>query len=156
MERYYFLPEDFASLEELVQNTADKMRNVQKEMAQSVKESSETWHDNFGYEDGRRRLTMWSKRLGELRDIRSNAVLVKPKDQYDSVAIGCRVTVEDIDSRERKTYRIGSYMNLSEAPDTLSYNSPLARILMRAKEDEEIRDLVNGQKHQYLVISIDP
>ena len=73
----------------------------------SVGQSSETWHDNFGYEDGRRQFAMWSKRLSELQEIRSCAVAVEPTNNCERVAIGSRVTFEDTATGNRRTLRIG-------------------------------------------------
>src|SRR5947209_6402122 len=49
------------------------------------------WHDNFGFEDARRRLEIESTRLRELRDRLQSCQLTEPVEQCETVALGTTV-----------------------------------------------------------------
>jgi len=155
MMKLYFLREDLNQLTANIREAAERVRAVQQDMAVSVRQSSETWHDNFGYEDGRRQFAMWSKRLSELQEIQSRAEAVEPATNTERVAIGSRVTFEDTETGNRRTIRIGSYMVFTNAPDTISYTAPLARIFLGAAEGDEVAGLINGRKREYVILSVD-
>jgi transcription elongation GreA/GreB family factor len=154
MTKFYFLRDDLNQLAVNIREVAERVRTVQQDMAVSVGQSSETWHDNFGYEDGRRQFAMWSKRLSELQEIRSCAVAVEPTNNCERVAIGSRVTFEDTATGNRRTIRIGSYMSFSNAPDTISYTAPLARIFLGAAKGQEVSGVINGRMREFFIVSI--
>jgi transcription elongation GreA/GreB family factor len=155
MTKFYFLRDDLNQLAANIREVAERLRAVQQDMAVSVRQSSETWHDNFGYEDGRRQFAMWSRRLSELQEIYSSAVPVEPTMNCERATIGSRVTFEDTDTGNRRTIRIGSYMSFSNSPDTISYTAPLGRILLGAARGQELSGVINGRMREYIVVSVD-
>ena len=151
--KYYFLPEDFAELNNQIRSIADRIKNIGKEMGASCEEGAETFHDNFAFEDGERQQRMWSNRLRDLIRIQSSADICKPSKNYVSVHIGCKVTISDIENGEEKTIRIGSYMNFN-GNESVSYNAPLARILMGKKAGELCKGKIAGKIKHYEIIAL--
>lgn len=154
---FYFLKEDFEALTVEIEKIAEKIKEIGKEMGRSCQEGAETFHDNFAYEDGERQQRMWSMRIRELIKIRNQARVVEPQ-QSDTIAIGATVTVEDEDTEEVSVFKISSYMVLTkqeqEEEKVISYNSPLARLLMGGRAKETKGGIIAGNKKSFFIISI--
>ena len=140
---FYFLPGDLQQLDRRIQKVEEHIRAVGREMGESCTEGAETYHDNFAYEDGERQLHMLSKRLREMVEIRNNAKVVAPDRQARRVGIGRVVTFLNLDTEEERTIRIGSFMVLS-SNRSVSYQAPLARLLMGACEGELREGRIGG------------
>jgi transcription elongation GreA/GreB family factor len=123
-------------------------------MGLSASQSSETWHDNFGHEDGVRQQTAMSVHIRQLIDVKNSAVLVRKKDT-SSVDVGTRVVLEDDETGEKKTFLVGSYMVLKPtSPDEISYNAPILQPFFRTHVGESKEVLIGGKKKSFTVTSI--
>ena len=56
MAIYYFTEDDYLELKNLITKNLDEIRAIKMGMSTAASETSETWHDNFGFEDGARNL----------------------------------------------------------------------------------------------------
>jgi len=153
MTSYYFLPDDFDSLQKQIHKIRERIKAIGKEMGESCSEGAETFHDNFAYEDGERQQFMWSRRLNELLHIRQNAQLFKPGENRGRVRLGCRVTFADDKTDAEKTIRIGSYLNFSD-DRAVSYNAPIARALMGRKQGDLCEAEICGAKKRLEILEI--
>lgn len=153
--RYYFTKEDLEVLDREINAVRDRIARAAKEMGSSCQQSSETVHDNFGFEQAGRDQAMWSGHLRQLLAVRDNAEVVTPGPNRGVVYLGRTVTVFDLDSSEEKTFRIGSYMVLNasnaDGVQILSYEAPLAKALIGAQEGER-RGVFLGKKECYFVV----
>ena len=140
---HYFITEDLEALDDKIADLTARFREIGQEMGKSCEEGAETYHDNFAYEDGERQLHMLSKRLREMVEIRNNAKVVAPDRQARRVGIGRVVTFLNLDTEEERTIRIGSFMVLS-SNRSVSYQAPLARLLMGACEGELREGRIGG------------
>ncbi len=153
---YYFLKKDFKALNTEIEKIADKIKEIGKEMGKSCQEGAETFHDNFAYEDGERQQYMWSGRIRELIRIRNQARVILEPQKGDTVSIGCTVTVEDERTGETRTMKIGSYMVLAkEEGEVISYNAPLARMLIGARVGNMKESVIAGKKKQFRILKIE-
>lgn len=112
------------------------------------------WHDNFGYEDARRRLDQESKRLAEMMNIAQAATINEVADQAEVVAVGSTVEFE-VDGRA-KTLTIGGYGETDPQNGLVSYDSPIARPMMAARVGDTIEVVQAGKRLTFEVISILP
>lgn len=153
--RYYFTREDLDALDREINAVRDRIALAAKEMGVSCQQSSETFHDNFGFEQAERDRGMWSSHLHQLLAVRNNAEVVTPGLNRGVVYLGRTVKVFDLDSSEEKTFRIGSYMVLNaegvDGVQVLSYDTPLAKALIGAREGEH-RSFFLGEKEHHLVV----
>jgi len=133
---YYFLVEDFRRLNEQIEKINRKIAEIGKDMGESCREGAETFHDNFVYEDGERQQYMLSTHLRKLIGIRNSARIVAPGPEL-IVSIGKTVKFRDQSGTEH-IHKIGSYLTFNSSDDDfiISYNSPLARLIVGAKKDE--------------------
>ena len=150
---YYFLREDIEKLSEQIHEIDARIKAIGQEMGASCEEGAETFHDNFAFEDGERQQQMWSKRLMELVDIYNHSQIFKPSGVAERVAIGCEVTIADLDVGEEKTIRIGSYMTFN-GNGTISYNAPLARLLLGAEPGDVRKGEIAGKIKRFEVVEI--
>jgi len=153
---YYFLKKDFDALNANIEKLADKIKEIGHEMGKSCQEGAETFHDNFAYEDGERQQYMWSTRLRELVRIRNQARVLLEPPKGDTATIGRTVTVEDENTGETLVMKIGSYMVLAnEEGEVISYNAPLARMLVGGRVGDTRKSVVAGKKKSFRILKIE-
>lgn len=150
---YYFLQEDLGKLAEQIHKINARIKAIGQEMGASCEEGAETFHDNFAFEEGERQQQMWSKNLKELVEIYNNSQIFKPSGTAERVGIGCQVTIADLDTGEEKTITIGSYLTFN-GNSTVSYNAPLARILLCARPGEVRKGEIAGRLRTFEIIKI--
>lgn len=153
---FYFFIEDFNKLCIQIEEIIKKIKDFGKEIGQSCNESSETYHDNFAYENSERQMQLLSTRLREIIEIKNKAKIIKRGTNTGKVTLGRIVTFIDDDTEETKTLMIGSYMVLDEnCEKVISYNSPLAKILMGGSEGELREGVIAGKDKRFKIIKIE-
>ena len=153
--KFYFAKEDYDKLLANIENIRKRVKKIGQEMGASCQEGAETFHDNFAYEDGERQQIMLTKRYTELKRMLENSVVIEKTEQKDKAIFGNIVTYEDLDSEEKKTVEISSYMILREKRGNLiSYNSPLGRLLLGAEEGEIKKGKIAGKIKKIEIINI--
>ncbi|HEY4498539.1 MAG TPA: GreA/GreB family elongation factor [Candidatus Paceibacterota bacterium] len=149
---YYFLRKDFDLLQQRIARVCDQIKETGAEIGRSCQEGSDSYHDNFAYEEGERQQKMHSRQLVELLRIQGVVQIIIPTAKNEKVSIGKRVRYRDVDAKEEKTIVIGSYLTFDS--DSVSYNTPLARILVGGSVGE-LRDGKIGKKeHHFEIIEI--
>ena len=152
-ETLMFEQRDYDALVQHIDAVGKEIRRVQGETAESTEQTSETWHDNFMFEEGERQMLMLSERLASLNNALARAVVVEPRTD-GSVGVGSRVEVVDEITGETRTVEIGSYLILEQRPGVASYASPLGKLLFDARVGD-VREGVVGPAHRrYRVTSI--
>ncbi|KKR47323.1 MAG: Transcription elongation factor GreA [Parcubacteria group bacterium GW2011_GWA2_40_143] len=151
---YYFLEEDFKDLNEKIIETINILEKIGKEMGESTTQSSETWHDNFGFEEAKRQYTIFHERLNELTDIRNRAKIVSADLLGNAVAIGKVVVLKDENTGKVETYKIGSYMIFKRLHGYVSYSAPLAKIILGAKAGEAKEGEIGGKKKIFKILTV--
>ncbi len=150
---YLFLQPDYDALRDEIARIDAELRGVFADTAVGTEQTSETWHDNFLFEEGQRQLKMLGARRAELAGILAHADVVEPAPPGACAHLGSRVVIRDETGTER-AYRIGSYLILERAPDTVSYVSPLGALLFGAAPGEERTAEIGGRKKTITVLRI--
>ena len=151
---YFFTEEEYNNLLNKIKKIEEEIDRLGKEMGESCTEGAETYHDNFVYEEGIRQQHIWSGQLKKLRDIKNKVkVLEKNKINTKNVYIGNTVTIKNNLSDEIITLKIGGYMTIE--PNTISYKSPLAKILIGGKKDETRNGIINKEKTSFKILTIE-
>ncbi len=132
----YFTRGDYEKLQKKIRETEDKLDEVSKQIGEACQQSSETYHDNFPFEEAVRQQGLWSRKLRDLIDLQRDVEIVHPTADPAEVAIGSSVTVEDMTTGRQETYTIGSHgvAGYSDEPNVISYDSPLGDCLMGAQK----------------------
>jgi transcription elongation GreA/GreB family factor len=147
---YYFLKEDFDELHRKINELTEKFKKFSLEIGKDYQEDKGI----FTFEEGERQKQMLSTRLQELIKIRNSSKIVMPNTKTDIIGLGSCATFEDESNNEIQTYRVGSYMVLREDKDTISYDSPLARLLIGAQVGDLREGVVGGKKRSFRIIKI--
>ena len=126
-----FLRKDYDALIAKIEALAGELREAGEEKGLWANQSAETWHDNFGYEQEQQQWAI-SERAEDLVQIKNKAEIVERRIPGE-VDIGSRVTIEDVESRERKFFSGRSYQVLDQQEDEgISYAAPLAEPFLGA------------------------
>ncbi|MFM7200040.1 MAG: GreA/GreB family elongation factor, partial [Myxococcota bacterium] len=92
---------------------------------------SSVWHDNFAYEENQRQMHQLAARVRELEQVIARLQLVPVNGQRpDTVRVGVSVRVQYEEEGREQVLFIGGYEDGDPAMDRISYNSPLARVLL--------------------------
>jgi len=151
---FYFLREDFDELNSQIKAICEKIKAIAEDIGKSCQEGSETYHDNFALEEGERQQHMWSNRLRELIRVRNNSRVVMPNTTTDRVSIGRMVVLEDESTGHTRTIKIGSYMTWKK-DGTISYNAPLARLVINARVGEVRDGTIAGEEVKLKIVTIE-
>ncbi len=156
---YFFTKEDFDALNKEIEITCDRIKDAGKEIGRSYSEGHETDHDNFAYEQGQRDQLMWSDHVRKLILIKNKARVISPGSNQGEVRIGRLVTICDLNSSKEEVFLVGSYMVFGETQENdtpvFSYNAPLVKALIGAKEGEERDAFFGGKKHSLKIVKIE-
>jgi hypothetical protein len=103
--QYIFTQDGYKKLLEKIDDIKSRISVIGKEIGESCDES-ETFHDNFDYEEGTRQQFMWTKELRKFLVMKSKARIVSSDESPDSiVSVGKEITVEDVLTKEMKTFK---------------------------------------------------
>jgi transcription elongation factor GreB len=97
--------------------------------------------ENGDYLYGKKKLREMDRRIRYLTKRLDNAVVVDPAHQanLEQVFFGATVTVAYLDTEDEETYRIVGIDEATPAEGAISWISPLARSLMKAREGDVVR-----------------
>jgi transcription elongation factor GreA len=112
------------------------------------------WHDNFGYEDAKRRLEMESALLRKLREDTDGAQVITVEEQSERVGIG--TTAKILFNGEDREITLGGFGESDAAIGLLSYTSPLGRVLLNMREGDSKTANIVGKPTEIEVVDIRP
>lgn len=152
---YLFLRKDFDRLERRIGELGDDMLKVGAEMATWASQGAETWHDNFGFEEGVRQEEMLAHRSEEFEALESEAEIVTDPPA-DRVGVGTLVELEDRNGHRRRLV-VSSYLVLDRRDDReVSYAAPVIAPFMGAAAGEERTVEIPSGQQVWRVVSIRP
>jgi transcription elongation GreA/GreB family factor len=152
----WFLEFDLRRLDEEIDRIREHIREIKLQGQESTEQSSESWHDNYNFEESQRQLRMFLNHLGGLSKARERAQLVEPPENPNVVTIGVTVTFRDRQTGMVDTFSIGSYTVSNELRehDFISYESPIALALQRLEVGHVRTARVGDRDRTYEVLSI--
>lgn len=151
---YTFLQEDLDDLDEHIKIIEERLRDAMGGVHATTEQSSETWHDNPQFDEQQKLYGMWANELASYRRIRAEAELISPPEPNGMVQIGSAVSVKLLASNARWTLTIASYRVLSDDEDRVSYEAPLAKLIMGAKQGDVCTGDINGHEVSYEILEV--
>lgn len=112
------------------------------------------WHDNFGFEEARRRLEDASEIALRLNQDMGNGVVVEVREQADIVDIGTTVSLRI--GKELRTLTIGGWGEFSAADGLVTYTAPIVRGIMGLRVGDEAEVELGGTEVDVFVEEIRP
>jgi transcription elongation factor GreA len=135
----------------------DELKKERPGVIQAIKEAREEGdlRENAGYDAARERQGMLEARINhiESRMIRFEVIDIDVL-QSDRAVFGATVTVEDMDSGERRTFTLMGPDEADHTKGTISIESPVGRALLGKQEGDEISVQVPKGRVDYEVVSV--
>ncbi len=156
MSPVWFLEFDLHRLDEDIERVRAHIREIKLQGQESTEQSSESWHDNYNFEESQRQLRMFLNHLGGLSKARERAQIVEPPLEPHMVEVGVTVTFRDVASGSLDTFSIGSYTVSPELRehDFISYESPIALALQGLRVGQSRTARVGDRDRTYEVVSL--
>jgi len=154
MDRIPITPEGYAKLKKEL----ERLKTVErKEVVAAIAEarSHGDLSENAEYDAAKERQGMIEARIGELESkIGRFQVIDISTLSGDKVVFGATVVIENLDTEERKTYKIVGPDEASISNGTISIMSPLARALVNKKVGDETLVIAPGGEIEYEIIEV--
>ena len=135
----------------------DELKKERPAVIQAIKEAREEGdlRENAGYDAARERQGLLEARIShiESRMIRFEVIDIDVL-QSDRAVFGATVTVEDMDSGERKTFTLLGPDEADHTRGTISIESPVGRALLGKQEGDEVSVQVPKGRVDYEVVSV--
>ena len=151
--RYYFSRRGLRRYEAMVARQKKEAKSLARTIGESAGPSCD-WHDNFAFEDARRRTEMEMNRLREMRRILQHAEIIEPLEQDDFVRIGNTLVARDNEGNETKV-TIGAFGESEPKRGIVSYQSPLGKSLL-GKEVGDVAVIATGRRRELSIEHIYP
>jgi transcription elongation factor GreA len=136
-----------------IQRQAEKIRQIGKELGEAAGANCD-WHDNFAYEDARRRLDMETASLVRMKEDMSDSVVVEIDEQSNKVAFGN--TVRALIGDQERSYTIGACGESAPELGLLTYSSPIGAAFMGMMEGDAKTVTIGGKNLTVEILEILP
>jgi transcription elongation factor GreA len=131
-------PEGYKKLKEEISYLSTEKR---REVAERIKTAREFGDiaENAEYDDAKNEQALLEHRIAQLEERLVNArVITKKEISKDSVSIGSRVKLRDVDAKETIEYRIVGSAEANPSENKLSNESPVGRAIIGRKKGETV------------------
>lgn len=155
MTPYYFTEKGYQKLKEEIDKLEKYIKNdIAKEIA-AAREHGDL-RENAEYEAAKDKQANYMAKLGQLQAKFQNARIIRKEDlPKETVTLGKRVKIRDLDSNEEEIYTILGEGETDIDNGIISYQTPIARALINHKTGEEVEvQLPRGIK-KYKILEID-
>ena len=144
-------------LEEL-KNELTYLKTVrEKEVADQIKEARSfgDLSENSEYDEAKNEQGKLYSRIAEIENILANYVIIEEhKEDRDSVCIGSKITVLDVEFQEKETYQVVGSQEADPMNGRISEESPFGRALLgKAVGEDVVVEAPAGTIH-YQIIEI--
>ena len=138
MKEVILTPEGYKKLKEEISYLSTEKR---REVAERIKTAREFGDiaENAEYDDAKNEQALLEHRIAQLEERILNArVITKKEISKDSVSIGSRVKLRDVDAKETIEYRIVGSAEANPSENKLSNESPVGKAIIGRKKGETV------------------
>jgi transcription elongation factor GreA len=131
-------PEGYKKLKEEISYLSTEKR---REVAERIKTAREFGDiaENAEYDDAKNEQALLEHRIAQLEERILNArVITKKEISKDSVSIGSRVRLRDVDAKETIEYHIVGSAEANPSENKLSNESPVGKAIIGRKKGETV------------------
>lgn len=144
------LPDELKAFTEKAVLLWEQYKDAWKRAGEACSQSSETWHDNFEFEDANRTMQTISKLLSEVQRILTNAQVIPSIANNAIVNVGKRVRI-CIDGEDQE-YVIWGYHTPIEG--RVGYTAPLIQPLLWKTEWDVVEVSLHGKKREIEILEV--
>ena len=154
MKVYYFTENGYAKLSKEIKELEHYLKNDIAEEIGTAREHGDL-KENAEYEAAKNKQANYMAKLGVLQERMQNARVIRKEDlPADIVTLGKTVKIQDMDNSDELTYSILGDGETDVDKGIISYQSPVARGLMKHRVDDVVLvQLPKGEK-QYKILEI--
>ena len=138
MKEVILTPEGHKKLKQEIEYLSTEKR---REVAERIKTAREFGDiaENAEYDDAKNEQALLEHRIAQLEERLLNArVITKKEISKDSVSIGSRVKLRDVDAKETIEYRIVGSAEANPSENKLSNESPVGKAIIGRKKGETV------------------
>ena len=111
--------------------------------------------ENSEYDAAKNEQAKLYGRIAEIEDILAHAVIIEDENEATGrVGLGCTVTVEDVTTGEKTTYRITGSQEANPMENKLSDDSPFGRAVVGKSAGETFRVNAPSGSYEMVVVSV--
>ena len=147
----------YAGLKQREDELQDLKVNRRKEIAQKIKEAREQGDlsENAEYDAAKDEQRDIEARIEQLENLLKNVeVLVEDEIDLDSISVGCKVKVMDLEYDEEMEFTIVGSTESNSLQNKISNESPVGRELLGKKVGDIVAIDARGGKMEYEVLGI--
>jgi len=129
----------------------------EKEVAQQIKEARSFGDltENSEYDEAKTEQGKLYAKIAEIKNLVENAEIVRAPDKRDTVGIGSKVTVLDLESGTEDTYEIVGSQEADPALFRISDDSPFGRGLLDKKSGDSVEIDAPAGVLKFEIVNID-
>lgn len=143
---------------EKTENELDQLKSVRRrEIAEKIKHALAfgDLSENSEYDEAKNEQAWVEERIGKLENTLRNAVVISDEDiSIDSVSVGTKVTLKDMEYDEEVEYSIVGSAEADPYEGRISNESPVGSALIGSKVGEVVSIQVPDGTMKYEVLSI--
>ena len=154
MDRYPMTPEGHAALTaELKQLQTVERPKISKEIG--VAREHGDLRENAEYHAAKEKQGHIEARIAHIEGMLSRAEVIDSTQMHgDRVKFGARVTLEDVDTGDTKTFRIVGPEEADIANGTISVTAPMARACINREVGDDVRVQAPGGTRNYQLVDL--
>jgi thymidylate kinase/transcription elongation GreA/GreB family factor len=151
-----FLQPDLDALDEDIVQCRALIKEAKDMGQEATEQSSESWHDNYNFEESQRQLKMHMNNLGRLSNAREKAEVVSPGNEINTVDVGALVEFKIVGTEKTADAHVGSYLvgEQNRIKGFMSYDAPRVAGLMGSKVGETRRIQLDGGMTDVVITAI--
>lgn len=148
----------YEGLKKLEDELQDLKVNRRKEISQKIKEAREQGDlsENAEYDAAKDEQRDIEARIEEIEAILKNVEVVDEEEvDLDTVTIGCKVTIRDMEFKEDVEYKIVGSTEASSLHGKISNESPVGKALLGHKKGDTVKVETQMGELKYKILDID-
>jgi transcription elongation factor GreA len=150
----YLTPEGIKKLQEEL----DYLINIRRpEIAQQIADAKADGDlsENAGYDEAKNTQAFVEGRILTVKGLLSNAVVIHENGSKESVDVGSKVTIRDVEFGDQAKYSIVGSAEVDPDNGRISLRSPIGRALMGHRKGDRIEVQTPNGAVQFEILSID-
>ena len=139
--------------EELRDELENRFR-LRDEIAKEIEEARDLGDlsENASYQEAMERKELNERRISELEDLISRAVVVQETVNDKVVTIGRKVEIQNLSSKKKRVVHIVGATEADPLKNRISNDSPLGRALVNSRLGETVQVVLPSQEIEYKII----
>lgn len=149
----YLTPEGMKKLqEELDYLTQVRRPEVARQIADAKADGDVS--ENAGYDEAKNTQAFVEGRILTVKNLLLAAVVIKNNGSKETVGLGCKVTIQDVEYQDEETYTLVGSTEVDPTNGRISDRSPIGRALMGRRVGDTVQVQTPGGDIEYKIMTI--